>query len=114
VLYFITPMLLKLWTHGAIPFQSTLVLTMLLYAAIAGVWHVPRTLLLSTNEHGKLAQWSLVVALLSVVLAYVLGQLMNVEGVVIAMLISELVIALICIVLVNNFFRTEQKHDGLY
>lgn len=109
VLYFLAPLLLKFWTHDAIPFQPMLVLTMLLYAAVSGLWHVPRTLLLSTNEHGKLAKWSLGVALISVVLAYVLGQLMHVEGVVIAMLISELAIALICIILVNKLFEKSRN-----
>ncbi|HEY3300725.1 MAG TPA: lipopolysaccharide biosynthesis protein [Methylophilaceae bacterium] len=105
VLYFLAPLLLKLWTHGAIPFQSTLVLTMLAYAAVGGAWHVPRTLLLSTNEHGKLAKWSLGVAVFSVVLAYLLGRWLQVEGVVLAMLISELLIAVASIVFVNQLLR---------
>lgn len=109
VLYFISPLLLKLWTHNAIPFQSTLMLTMLLYAAVGGVWHVPRTLLLSINGHGNLARWTLAVAIGSVTLAYLFCKWMQVEGVVIAMLISEITIAIICIVLVNAFFKANQE-----
>lgn len=112
VLYFLAPLILKLWTHNAIGFQAALMLTMLLYAAVGGIWHVPRTLLLSTNEHGKLAKWTLGVAVISVVLAYLLGQWMQVEGVVIAMLVSEFVIATVCIVLVNSFFKLSRETNN--
>lgn len=96
LLYFISPWLLEVWTHGHIKFVPDLMLLMLIYAAIGGVWHVPRGLLMATNQPMKLAQWSLFVGLLVVALAWLFSQYWQLNGVVIAMLVSELFIAFIC------------------
>jgi O-antigen/teichoic acid export membrane protein len=93
--YFISPWLLNFWTDGRIKFIPDLMLLMLIYAAIAGVWHVPRGLLMAINQPKKIAQWSLVVGLLVVTLAWCFGQYWQLNGVAGAMLISELLIALI-------------------
>jgi O-antigen/teichoic acid export membrane protein len=96
LLYFISPWLLDIWTHGHIKFIPDLMLIMLIYAAIGGIWHVPRGLLMAINQPMKIAQWSLVTGVLVVVLAWVFGHYLQLNGVVIAMLISELFIAIIC------------------
>lgn len=93
--YFISPWLLNFWTDGHIKFIPDLMLLMLIYAAIAGIWHVPRGLLMAINQPKKIAQWSLVVGLLVVTLAWWFGQYWQLNGVAGAMLISELLIALI-------------------
>lgn len=93
--YFISPWLLNFWTDGHIKFIPNLMLLMLIYAAIAGMWHVPRGLLMAINQPEKIAQWSLVVGLLVVTLAWWFGQYWQLNGVAGAMLISELLIALI-------------------
>jgi len=95
VLYFISPWLLQLWTHGRIQFVPDLMLLMLIYAAIGGVWHVPRSLLMAINQPMKIAQWSLVVGVLVIVLAWWFGRYWMLNGVAIAMIISELLIALV-------------------
>ena len=41
VLYPISAWLLEVWTHGAIEHHSVLMILMLAYAAVSGVWHVP-------------------------------------------------------------------------
>jgi O-antigen/teichoic acid export membrane protein len=96
LLYFISPWLLDIWTHGHIKFIPDLMLIMLIYAAIGGIWHVPRGLLMAINQPMKIAQWSLVTGVLVVVLAWVFGHYLQLNGVVIALLISELFIATIC------------------
>ena len=96
VLYFMTPWMLRVWTHGAIDFVPSLMLLMLLYAALAGIWHIPRVLLMATNQHVGLAYWSLVAGALSVGLAWMLSDLLQLNGVVAAMLMSELFIAVVC------------------
>jgi len=95
ILYFISPWLLELWTHGRIQFVPDLMLLMLLYAAIGGIWHVPRSLLMAINQPMKIAQWSLVVGVLVIALAWWFGRYWKLNGVAIAMIISELLIALV-------------------
>lgn len=96
LLYFVSPALLQVWTHGRIEFVPSLMQWMLAYAAIGGIWHVPRTLLLSTNQHIGLAGWSLAAGGLSVSLAWAFGVLWHLNGVVAAMLVSEGFIAMVC------------------
>lgn len=96
VLYFLSPWLLQVWTHGAIEFVPSLMLLMLLYAAVSGIWHVPRVLLMATNQHAALAYWSILAAAVCVALAWLLGTQMQLDGVGAAMLLSELFIACVC------------------
>jgi O-antigen/teichoic acid export membrane protein len=104
LLYFVSPYLLRVWTHGRIEFEPSLMVWMLAYAAISGIWHVPRVLLLSTNQHIGLAGWSLAAGSLSVALAFAFGQAWQVEGVAAAMLTAECFIALVCAYLANRSF----------
>ncbi|MBH1986176.1 MAG: hypothetical protein I8H76_02485 [Burkholderiales bacterium] len=106
ILYFAAPLLLELWSHGQIPFQAWPMLILLGYAAIAGTWHVPRVLLLSTNQHIGLAQWSLVGAVVAMGAAYLLQGPMGIEGVCLAMLASELLMAVVCLKLARDFLRS--------
>jgi O-antigen/teichoic acid export membrane protein len=96
ILYFMAPLLLRIWTHGAIEFVPTLLLLMLLYAAVGGIWHVPRVLLMATNQHVVLAYWTLGAGGLSVLLAWVLSGIFHLNGVALALLLSELFIASVC------------------
>jgi O-antigen/teichoic acid export membrane protein len=96
VIYFMSPLLLRIWTHGAIEFVPSLMLLMLLYAAAGGIWHIPRVLLMATNQHVGLAYWSLAAGALTVGLAWLMGSAFHLNGVVTAMLMSELFIAIVC------------------
>jgi O-antigen/teichoic acid export membrane protein len=102
VLYFSGPLLLKTWTHGRVEFYSSLMFSMLVYAAVAGAWNVPRTLLTSTNEHTQMALWSTGISATSLALAAGLCRVWNLQGIVLAMLLSELMLALICARLVKR------------
>jgi O-antigen/teichoic acid export membrane protein len=96
ILYVAAPFLLRIWTNNSIEFVPSLMLLMLLYAAVAGVWHIPRVLLMATNQHVGLAYWALAAAVLSVGLAWLFGDVLQLNGVVLAMLLSELFIAVAC------------------
>jgi len=94
--YFVSPRLLEIWTHGQIKFIPDLMLLMLVYAAIGGIWHVPRGLLMAINQPAKIAQWSLLIGVLVIILAWWFGRYWQLNGVAIAMLVSELCIAMVC------------------
>jgi O-antigen/teichoic acid export membrane protein len=96
MLYFLSPWLLQVWTHGAIEFVPSLMLLMLLYATVGGIWHIPRVLLMATNQHVGLAYWAILTGLLCVGLAWLMGSQLQLNGVGAAMLTSELFIACAC------------------
>ena len=97
LLYPLAPWLLHFWTHSAVAFEPDLMGCMVLYAAVAGAWHVPRVLLMASNAHGSLASASIAGGLLTVGLAWLLGRQQGIQGVVLAMLLSELAMALLCL-----------------
>lgn len=107
-LYLIGPWLLSVWTHGRIPFEPVLMAWMLAYAAVGGAWHVPRTLLQSTNRHVSLSAWCLAVGALCVALAGLLGAWAGLVGVTFGMLLSELLIASICFRVAHQALRTTE------
>jgi O-antigen/teichoic acid export membrane protein len=108
VLYFISPWLLKIWTHDAVRFESSLMLIMLVYAAVGGVWHIPRVLLMATNQHVNLAFWTLLSAFLSVGFSWLFGHIFDLPGVAAAMVICELFIAVICVYLASNLISNNK------
>jgi O-antigen/teichoic acid export membrane protein len=110
ILYFISPWMLQVWTHGAINFEPSLMMLMLLYAAAGGVWHVPRVFLMATNQHIGLAYWALAAGGLSILLAWVLSVVLQLNGVVLAMLLSELFIAVACSWLAYAAIRNSSNH----
>ncbi|RJP72637.1 MAG: hypothetical protein C4535_00215 [Comamonadaceae bacterium] len=96
-LFAVAPWILRTWTHGQIPFDAAVFGILMAYATASGLWHVPRVLLMATNRHGGLAVWAVVTGALCVALTALLGQRMGLEGVGVAMLASELLIATVCI-----------------
>ena len=109
LLYVLAPWLLRVWTHGRIPFVADLVGILLIYAAVAGMWHVPRVLLMASNQHISLANWALVSATVMLMLSYILGVRWGMTGIALAMLVSEVVIALITYGLAMGLFRSQQS-----
>ena len=95
VLYFLSPVLLRTWSHGNIEFNPAFMAVMLTYAAVGGMWHVPRVLLMATNQHSGLAYWSITASGLAVVLAYGIGRAYELTGIGLAMLLAEVFIALV-------------------
>jgi O-antigen/teichoic acid export membrane protein len=100
LLYWIGPWLLRTWTHGAIGFEPKLMAVLLTYAAFGGLWHVPRTLLMATNQHTDLARWAIGAGVVVLLLTDLIGSSLGLQGVGLAMLISEAALAAICFRLV--------------
>ncbi|MFT3735910.1 MAG: hypothetical protein QM776_12930 [Rhodocyclaceae bacterium] len=96
MLYFAAPLLLRIWTHGEIEFVPSVMLLMLLYAMFGGLWHVPRILLMAINRHGSLALWTLLMGVACVAFAALFGHWWQLKGVVLAMLVTEVGIAGVC------------------
>lgn len=109
ILYLLSPWLLRIWTHGAIEFIPSLMVLMLLYAAVGGIWHIPRVLLMATNQHVSLAYWSILGGMLSVGLAWLMGRELQLNGAGAAMLVSELFIAIVCSLLAYSAVANNSK-----
>lgn len=107
VLYLIGPWLLAAWTHHRMTWQPALLAILLAYAAVGGIWHVPRVLLLSCNQHTGLARWSLLAAVACLLLAWALMPQLNLVGMAWAMFISEAGIALACLRQARRLTMTE-------
>jgi O-antigen/teichoic acid export membrane protein len=102
--YVCSPWLLQLWSHGRIPFVAVDLAWLLAYAAVGGALYVPRTILVATNQHVGLAAWSLIVATLSVALAWGLGLLCGLVGVSISMFVAEVVNGVMCFWIADRIF----------
>jgi O-antigen/teichoic acid export membrane protein len=111
-LYFAAPLLLNWWTHGLIAYLPIPMAVIMIYAAVAGFWHVPRTLLLSTNRHGSLAMIFLGVSLVSIAAGWALGIQIGLVGVAIALLLGEILIAFLCTLLALRFQSGLKQPDN--
>ena len=89
LVYGVSPWLLDLWTHGQIPFTATSMALFLGYAAVCSATQVPRVVLMSINRHAGLAAQSLLAAVVSLVVAWLVWGSAGMAGVVGAMLLGE-------------------------
>lgn len=112
VLFLVGPWLLEIWTHGVIVYSAGLMLVLLTYAAAGGIQHVSRVLLMSTNQHMGLAQWSLFAAVFMLALGAVLAKPFGVMGVSVAMLISEFVMVGVCLLLCRRLLNRPRVVPG--
>lgn len=90
-----TPLLLHVWTKGRIGFDPELLIILMAYALASCLAHVPRTVLLSINQHSLLAVYTLFISILLLGGSWVFAGIFGLFGVGLSMLISE--IALSCI-----------------
>jgi len=104
-IFLLSPWLLKIWTHDQIQFDTRLMCLMMIYAAVCGLWHIPRVFMMSTNNHIKLSFWNVLSGLIAVFLSWVFGNFFGLQGIILAMIISELFIALICFYLIKKLFK---------
>jgi len=111
LIYLAGPMILELWTHGKIEFLPYAMGLLLLYAAVGGFWHVPRVLLMSTNNHTRLGVIYLIVSAFSLIAAWPLGEWKSIAGLVVSMIISELLMTATCFWMAAQLLRHElQDH----
>jgi hypothetical protein len=87
-------------------------LLMLVYATVGGIWHIPRVLLMATNQHVGLAYWVLAAGALCVGFSWILGHIWQLNGVVAAMLLSELFIAVVCSRLAYVAINNKPTNNG--
>jgi O-antigen/teichoic acid export membrane protein len=78
--FFLGPYILEFWTHGRIGFEAS---------------HFGILL-------ADLSKWNIASSLLAFGMAYLFGRLFGIDGVAMAMLVSEAAIAFICIKLAND------------
>jgi O-antigen/teichoic acid export membrane protein len=90
---------MQIWTHGKITVDPITFGLLLAYAAVAGLWHVPRVMLMAVNQHMVLAAWSLGVAISQMLLAYALTPAWGISGAALSVLLCETALAGICLVL---------------
>jgi O-antigen/teichoic acid export membrane protein len=70
LMFFVAQYFLEFWTHGRISYQPPLMMVMLAYATITGLWHIPKALLIAINQHRRMAIFSLLISGLSLLIAY--------------------------------------------
>lgn len=110
--FFLGPYILEFWTHGRIEFEASHFGILLAYAAAAGIWHLPRVLLMATNQHIDLSKWNIASSVLAFGMAYVFGALLGIDGIGVAMLLAEAAIAFICIKLANDVLTQTTSKAG--
>lgn len=94
--YVVAPYVLGAWSKGKIDFMPDLMVMAMLYATIAGCWHVCRVLLLATNKHGHLAWQYLVVSGLTLPAAWALCGNYGLVGAMGAMAAGEFIMLIVC------------------
>lgn len=109
LLYVCAPLLLKIWTKGQIPFHASIMAAFLWYAALAGLWHIPRVILLATNQHARLGVAALLVSASSLLLAFALGTHYQIMGLVVAMIAGEVVAMSVCFWLTARTFLSRDN-----
>ncbi|MBV8157452.1 MAG: hypothetical protein JO278_07335, partial [Dyella sp.] len=109
MLYLCAPLLLRIWTKGQIDFYPGLMRAFLLYAAIAGIWHIPRVILMATNQHSRMGIAFLVISVLALLCGQVLGASQQIMGLVMAMIIGELLAMAVCFWLAATTFLSRDN-----
>lgn len=105
------PHLLASWSRNKIAYDWSLMMIMLTYATIGGLWNVSRTLLMSINNHTNLSKIAIGSAIASLVVCYPLGSFFGLNGIALGILFIELAMATLCITLARDFFIGLPKHD---
>ncbi|WP_162258024.1 lipopolysaccharide biosynthesis protein [Hydrogenophaga sp. Root209] len=107
LVYLVSPWLLDVWTHGHIPFTATSMALFLLYAAVCSAAQVPRVVLMAINRHAGLAWQSLVAAVVSLGVAWLVWGSAGMTGVVGAMLLGEALVWLTATRAVHRLHTTK-------
>lgn len=95
------------WTHGHVE-SAPVLFIMLLGAALVASWaHIPRVLLLATNNHGSLAVLWLLIAACTVAGSSVLAKTWGVDGIGGAVLVAETVMLGICVSQVTRLMSAD-------
>lgn len=96
--------LIDYWTHGKVVFIPELFYGLMLVSALTAFWQVGYILLVSTNQHIRLAYLFFVFSLALVVLGFFLGKVFGGIGVVLALGCFEIAMMILIHFLVVRFF----------
>lgn len=102
------PYVISIWTRGAIQYDPTLLLILLICSVTAGSWNVPRVLLMAVNSHGSLATQAVIGALATVTIAFFATTHFNIYGAAASVLIVELCLAIACTLAATRLLRRLQ------
>ncbi len=86
----LSPWFLRVWTAGQIGFDFALMLPMVGATLLAGTGHVPRTLLLSTNNHIGLAGSYLLISITAIFVSGLLQHSLQLAGATLTLLLLEM------------------------
>lgn len=106
VLALTSPYLLAWWSRGKISYEATLMLLMLSYAAVGGLWNIPRVLMMSINKHTQLAIHAMLGAIATLVISYFMGTHFGLTGFGASVLLVEIALASVCILLATRLVRS--------
>lgn len=82
----------RLWVGDAVVYQQVLMDLFLIYVLQLVFWTVCSHLLMATNRHYTLSRILLISSALSIVMAYASGQYFGLQGVVLAIIVSDLLL----------------------
>jgi O-antigen/teichoic acid export membrane protein len=85
------PLILKLWTHGAIHAPYTLIVVMALTMVVNGVWYPISNLIFALNRHSQYSYYYLAAAAGSVLLSYPLVKWLGSPGAALSLLTLDCV-----------------------
>lgn len=88
-MYFLTPYVLSVWTHGKIAYVSTWGVAFAIATILGGLWHVPRIFLLAINKHISISVHYVCASVMMLVFSWGLGDLIGMLGALVAMIAFE-------------------------
>ncbi len=103
-LYFATPFVLNYWTHGKITHDSDFGLFFLIVTVTAGLWHVPRIILLATNMHAVVSIHYFMASMSMIWIAWIFGNALGTNGLFYSMVLFEIYMLAICIIENRRYF----------
>ncbi len=105
VLWLVADQLLQVWTRGKIPYDAHIFGLFLLCTIAGGLWHLPRVLLMSTNQHPALSIWYLGFSALAIPLAWILSSVAGTAGPVFGTLALEAAMVVVTYTLAANMLQ---------
>ncbi len=88
-LFFVGPLIFRLWTRGEVPFDPVLFSLLLLVVIANSLWSTSYVVLLAVNRHQKLAAVYIAATGLSLLLASVLTRLIGIHGAALSLLVID-------------------------
>lgn len=95
----------EIWTHGRVQVDLGLMSVFLVYSVVASALHIPRVLMVATNQHALLGVHFLAFAALALLLAWLLVGTYAADGLAASMVVGELACLIVTLMAVKRFFE---------